>query len=160
MTDGSAAGDAPRPPRGAPKRKGARKRSTPERFMQVAEAIASDLTAAERKLAAKQPTEVLRLEIDGQKLGKKIEQREMKLAMLYVLVFPLSILGLTAWAASVEYGTSSVANAGPHGLAELLYAYTSATANMIRITSEPKIRLIQAARSASCTISVERSSAR
>jgi K+-transporting ATPase ATPase A chain len=62
-------------------------------------------------------------------LGKKIEQREMKLAMLYVLVFPLSILGLTAWAASVEYGTSSVANAGPHGLAELLYAYTSATAN-------------------------------
>jgi potassium-transporting ATPase potassium-binding subunit len=62
-------------------------------------------------------------------LGKKIEQREMKLAMLYVLVFPLSTLGLAAWAASADYGTSSLANHGPHGLSEILYAYSSATGN-------------------------------
>ena len=62
-------------------------------------------------------------------LGKKIEAKEMKLAMLYVLVFPLLILGLTAWSAVTPYGVSSVNNAGPHGLSELLYAYTSATGN-------------------------------
>jgi K+-transporting ATPase ATPase A chain len=53
----------------------------------------------------------------------------MKLAMLYVLVFPLCILGLAAWAAVAPYGTSSLANAGPHGLSEILYAYTSGTGN-------------------------------
>jgi K+-transporting ATPase ATPase A chain len=62
-------------------------------------------------------------------LGKKIEAREMKLAMLYVLVFPLSILGFAGWAAVAPYGTSSLANAGPHGLSEMLYAYSSATGN-------------------------------
>jgi K+-transporting ATPase ATPase A chain len=62
-------------------------------------------------------------------LGKKIEAREMKLAMLYVLIFPLLILGFTAWAAVVPYGVSSLANAGPHGLSELLYAFTSAAGN-------------------------------
>jgi potassium-transporting ATPase potassium-binding subunit len=62
-------------------------------------------------------------------LGKKIEQREMKLAMLYILVFPLSILAFSAWAASVEYGTSSLANQGPHGLSEIIYAFSSGTAN-------------------------------
>ncbi len=62
-------------------------------------------------------------------LGKKIEAREMKLAMLYVLVFPLAILALTAWAALVPYGTSSVNNAGPHGLSEMLYAFTSGAGN-------------------------------
>jgi K+-transporting ATPase ATPase A chain len=62
-------------------------------------------------------------------LGKKIEGREMKLAMLYVLVFPLSILGFTAWASVVPYGVSSLNNAGPHGLSEMLYAYSSGTGN-------------------------------
>jgi K+-transporting ATPase ATPase A chain len=62
-------------------------------------------------------------------LGKKIEAREMKLAMLYVLIFPLLILGLTAWAAVVPYATSSLANAGPHGLSELLYAFSSGAGN-------------------------------
>ncbi len=62
-------------------------------------------------------------------LGKKIEGREMKLAMLYVLVFPLIILTLTAWAAVVPYGTSSINNPGPHGLSEMLYAFTSGAGN-------------------------------
>ncbi|MCY1017983.1 potassium-transporting ATPase subunit KdpA [Pyxidicoccus sp. MSG2] len=62
-------------------------------------------------------------------LGKKIEAKEMKLAMLYVLIFPLFILGLSAVAAVIPQGVSSLNNAGPHGLAEILYAYTSGTAN-------------------------------
>jgi K+-transporting ATPase ATPase A chain len=62
-------------------------------------------------------------------LGKKIEPREMKLAMLYVLIFPLVILCLGAWAAAVPYGVSSLNNAGPHGLSEILYAYSSGTGN-------------------------------
>jgi potassium-transporting ATPase potassium-binding subunit len=62
-------------------------------------------------------------------LGKKIEAREVKAAMLYVLVFPLIILGFAAWAAVAGYGTSSLNNAGPHGLTEILYAFTSATGN-------------------------------
>jgi K+-transporting ATPase ATPase A chain len=62
-------------------------------------------------------------------LGKKIEGREMKLAMLYILVFPLIILGFTAWAAVAGYATSSLNNAGPHGLSEMLYAFTSGAGN-------------------------------
>lgn len=62
-------------------------------------------------------------------LGKKIEGREMTLAMLYVLIFPLVILGLTAASSVLTVGTSSLNNAGPHGLTELLYAYSSGTAN-------------------------------
>ena len=62
-------------------------------------------------------------------LGKKIEAREVKLAMLYVLIFPLIILGFAAWSAVVPQGVSSLNNAGPHGLSEILYAYTSATGN-------------------------------
>ncbi len=62
-------------------------------------------------------------------LGKKVEGREMKLAVLYILVFPVAVLVLAAWAAVVPYGTSSLANAGPHGLSELLYAFTSGAAN-------------------------------
>jgi potassium-transporting ATPase potassium-binding subunit len=62
-------------------------------------------------------------------LGKKIESREMKLAMLYILIFPLIILGLTAWASVTQWGTSSLNNAGPHGLSEMLYAFTSGTGN-------------------------------
>jgi len=62
-------------------------------------------------------------------LGKKIEGREMKLAMLYVLVFPLIILGFSAWASAANWGTSSLNNAGPHGLSEILYAFSSAAGN-------------------------------
>jgi K+-transporting ATPase ATPase A chain len=62
-------------------------------------------------------------------LGKKIEPREMKLAMLYVLIFPLVVLGFTAWASVKGYATASLANGGPHGLSELLYAYTSGGGN-------------------------------
>ena len=62
-------------------------------------------------------------------LGKKIEAREMKLAMLYVLIFPLLILGMSAWAAVARYGVSSLNNAGPHGLSEIYYAFSSAAGN-------------------------------
>ncbi|HEY1552885.1 MAG TPA: potassium-transporting ATPase subunit KdpA [Kofleriaceae bacterium] len=62
-------------------------------------------------------------------LGKKIEAREMKLAMLYILVFPLIILGFAAWASVASYGTSSLNNAGPHGLSEMLYAFISGAGN-------------------------------
>ncbi|MEA2700996.1 MAG: potassium-transporting ATPase potassium-binding subunit [Myxococcales bacterium] len=62
-------------------------------------------------------------------LGKKIESREMKLSMLYVLIFPLLILGFSAWSAVAPYGVSSLNNAGPHGLMEILYAYSSGAAN-------------------------------
>jgi K+-transporting ATPase ATPase A chain len=63
-------------------------------------------------------------------LGKKIEAYDVKMAMLYVLIFPLSILVFTAIAAlSPTYGLSSLTNTGPHGLTEMLYAYTSGTGN-------------------------------
>lgn len=63
-------------------------------------------------------------------LGKKIEAYEIKMAMLAVLVLPLPILGFTAISAvSPEFGTSSILNPGPHGLSEMLYAFTSGTAN-------------------------------
>jgi len=62
-------------------------------------------------------------------LGKKVEQREMKLAMLYVLIFPLLILCFSAWSAVTPYGVSSLNNAGPHGLTEIIYAYTSGAGN-------------------------------
>ena len=63
-------------------------------------------------------------------LGKKIESFDVKMAMLYVLIFPLSILGLTAVALMMpNLGLSALANTGPHGLSEILYAYTSATGN-------------------------------
>jgi K+-transporting ATPase ATPase A chain len=63
-------------------------------------------------------------------LGKKIEAFDVKMAMLYVLIFPLSILGFSAVSLMMpNLGLSSLANAGPHGLSEILYAYTSATGN-------------------------------
>jgi K+-transporting ATPase ATPase A chain len=62
-------------------------------------------------------------------LGKKIEGREMKLSMLYVLIFPLLVLGFSAWGAVSNAGTSSLNNAGPHGLSEILYAFSSAGGN-------------------------------
>jgi K+-transporting ATPase ATPase A chain len=62
-------------------------------------------------------------------LGKKIEVREMKLAMLAVLILPLAILGFSAVAAVLPTALASLANNGPHGLSEILYAYSSATGN-------------------------------
>lgn len=62
-------------------------------------------------------------------LGKKIEPREMKLAVLYILIFPLFVLGFTGWSAVAPYGTASLGNLGPHGLSEMLYAYTSGVGN-------------------------------
>ncbi len=62
-------------------------------------------------------------------LGKKVQAREVKLAMLAVLILPLSILGGTAVSLVTESGTGSLSNAGPHGLSQMLYAWTSATAN-------------------------------
>lgn len=63
-------------------------------------------------------------------LGKKIESYDIKMAMLYVLIFPLVILVFAAIASlSQTYGLSSLNNAGPHGLSEILYAYTSAAGN-------------------------------
>ncbi len=63
-------------------------------------------------------------------LGKKIESFDVKMAMLYTLIFPLSILGFVAITLMLpKAGLSSLANAGPHGLSEILYAFSSATAN-------------------------------
>ncbi len=62
-------------------------------------------------------------------LGKKIESREMKLAMLYVLVFPAVVLLLAAVAGSTASGLASLSNPGPHGFSQFLYAFTSGAAN-------------------------------
>ena len=63
-------------------------------------------------------------------LGKKIEAREVKMAMLAILILPLSILGFTAIASVLpETALVGLNNAGPHGFSEVLYAYTSATGN-------------------------------
>jgi potassium-transporting ATPase potassium-binding subunit len=62
-------------------------------------------------------------------LGKKLEAREVKMAMLAILILPLSILGFTAIAAVVPAGLAGLNNNGPHGFSEMLYAYTSATGN-------------------------------
>ncbi len=62
-------------------------------------------------------------------LGKKIEAYDVQMSMLYMLIFPLVILGLAAIAVRTPFGLSSLANHGPHGLSEILYAYTSATGN-------------------------------
>ncbi len=63
-------------------------------------------------------------------LGKKIEAYDVKMSMLYVLIFPLSILTLTAiFVLSPNIGLSALSNGGPHGLSEILYAFTSATGN-------------------------------
>jgi len=62
-------------------------------------------------------------------LGKKIESREMKYAMFAVLILPLAILGFTAISAVLPFAVASVGTAGPHGLSEILYAFTSAAGN-------------------------------
>jgi K+-transporting ATPase ATPase A chain len=62
-------------------------------------------------------------------LGKKIEAKEVKMAMLAVLILPLSILGFTALASVLDVGLAGRANMGPHGFSEIFYAFTSATGN-------------------------------
>ncbi|AZO66211.1 MULTISPECIES: potassium-transporting ATPase subunit KdpA [unclassified Mesorhizobium] len=62
-------------------------------------------------------------------LGKKIEAKEIKMAMLAILCLPLAMLIFTAIAVVLPTGVASIANAGPHGFSEVLYAYTSAAAN-------------------------------
>jgi potassium-transporting ATPase potassium-binding subunit len=62
-------------------------------------------------------------------LGKKIEAREIRMAVLAVLILPLVILGFTSVSAMLPAALASLNNAGPHGLSELLYAYSSAAGN-------------------------------
>ena len=62
-------------------------------------------------------------------VGKKIEAKEVKMAMLAILILPLMYLGWTAVAVVYPTAAASIANAGPHGFSEVLYAYTSQTAN-------------------------------
>ena len=62
-------------------------------------------------------------------VGKKIEAREVKLAVLAIAILPLCILGLTAISAMLPAGLAGPLNKGPHGFSEMLYAYTSATGN-------------------------------
>ncbi len=64
-----------------------------------------------------------------QYLGKKLEAREVKMTVLAILILPLSILGFTALATVLPAGLAGLANSGPHGFSEILYAYTSATGN-------------------------------
>ena len=62
-------------------------------------------------------------------LGKKLEAREVKMTMLSLLSYSLSILGWTALTAAVPQGLAGIANSGPHGFSEILYAFASATGN-------------------------------
>ncbi len=62
-------------------------------------------------------------------VGKKIEAKEVKMAMLAILILPLMILGWTAVAAVNPDGVSQLGNPGPHGFSEMLYLYTSSTGN-------------------------------
>jgi K+-transporting ATPase ATPase A chain len=62
-------------------------------------------------------------------VGKKIEAKEVKMAMLAILILPLMYLGWTAVAVVVPKAVASMANPGPHGFTEVLYAYTSQTGN-------------------------------
>jgi potassium-transporting ATPase potassium-binding subunit len=62
-------------------------------------------------------------------LGKKIQSYDVKMAMLALLVLALSILGFAAWASVSKWGLAGLNNNGPHGLSEILYAYSSANGN-------------------------------
>jgi K+-transporting ATPase ATPase A chain len=62
-------------------------------------------------------------------LGKKLEAKEVKMTILALLCLPLSILGWTALATVVPAGLAGIANTGPHGFSEILYAYTEGTGN-------------------------------
>jgi K+-transporting ATPase ATPase A chain len=62
-------------------------------------------------------------------LGKKIEAKEIKLTVIYILIFPLAVLLFSAWSAVSPQGLASLNNPGPHGLTEILYAYSSGAGN-------------------------------
>ena len=62
-------------------------------------------------------------------LGKRIESYEVKMAMLALLILAISILGFAAWASVSQWGLAGLNNTGPHGLSEILYAYSSGTGN-------------------------------
>jgi len=62
-------------------------------------------------------------------LGKKIEAYDVKAAVIAILVLTFSILGFSAWAAVTDWGRSGLGNAGPHGLSEIIYAYSSGVGN-------------------------------
>ncbi|MGA2246162.1 MAG: potassium-transporting ATPase subunit KdpA [Verrucomicrobiota bacterium] len=62
-------------------------------------------------------------------LGKKIQAYEVKMAMLALLILAIDILGFTAWAVVSQWGLAGLNNNGPHGLSEILYAYSSCTGN-------------------------------
>jgi potassium-transporting ATPase potassium-binding subunit len=62
-------------------------------------------------------------------LGKKIQSYEVKMAMLALLILAIDILGFSAWAAVSQWGLAGLNNSGPHGLSEMLYAYSSGTGN-------------------------------
>jgi K+-transporting ATPase ATPase A chain len=62
-------------------------------------------------------------------LGKKIESYDVKVSVLALLILIFSILGFSAWAISTKWGLAGLNNTGPHGLSEILYAYSSATGN-------------------------------
>jgi K+-transporting ATPase ATPase A chain len=62
-------------------------------------------------------------------LGKKIQSYEVKMAMLSLLILAISILGFSAWASVSKWGVAGLKNSGPHGLSEMLYAYSSGTGN-------------------------------
>ncbi|MGD0814436.1 MAG: potassium-transporting ATPase subunit KdpA [Verrucomicrobiota bacterium] len=62
-------------------------------------------------------------------LGKKIQSYDVKMAMLALLVLAVSILGFAAWASVSKWGLDGRSNAGPHGLSEILYAFSSANGN-------------------------------
>ena len=62
-------------------------------------------------------------------LGKKIESYDVKVSVLAVLILIFSILGLSAWALVSRWGLAGLNNSGPHGLSEILYAYSSGTGN-------------------------------
>jgi len=77
-------------------------------------------------------TAALRIEMVGRTpeyLGKKIGAYEIKVSLLSMLVLALSILGFSAWASVSSWGLAGLNNSGPHGLSEILYAFTSATGN-------------------------------
>ncbi|MCJ7563302.1 MAG: potassium-transporting ATPase subunit KdpA [Candidatus Aminicenantes bacterium] len=62
-------------------------------------------------------------------LGKKIESYDVKVSVLAVIILIFSILGFSAWASVSQWGLAGLNNAGPHGLSEILYAYSSSTGN-------------------------------
>jgi potassium-transporting ATPase potassium-binding subunit len=62
-------------------------------------------------------------------LGKKIESYDVKVALLALIILDFCILGFTAWAATSEWGRAGLNNQGPHGLSEILYAYSSCAGN-------------------------------